>query len=201
MHVAALLLLSLAMPQPQDREASSPRVRAEFRIFSGTEEITASTRLRIMPTGTRDQPTTLAEGTALATDIAAGIYDVQALRLRQGSIVGIRWAERLVVMYYPDEGGRHLEVINFEPGFGALQLRAQKGQLDAYEVAIFPTRDRSKPAASPVDGVGYKLFVVPAGRYDVRIRPAGSVAETEETQWFLDIEVPADRTRIKTIGS
>ena len=86
-------------------------------------------------------------------------------------------------------------------GTSVVSVFIQKGQLDAYEVAIFPTRDRSKPAASPVDGVGYKLFVVPAGRYDVRIRPAGSVAETEETQWFLDIEVPADRTRIKTIGS
>ena len=200
MRTATMLVLSLAAtPHAQDRGAAPSQVRAEFRIFAGAEEITASTRLRIMPTGTRDQPTTLAEGAALATDVTTGIYDVQALRLKQGSIVGIRWAERLVVMYYPDEGGRHLEVINFEPGFGALQLRAQKGQLTAYDVAIFPARDRARPAAAPVDGHDYKLFVVPAGRYDVRVRPVGGASDAEETRWFLDIEVPADRTRIKFV--
>ncbi len=201
MLVAATLLLSLvAAAHAQDREVSPTQVRAEFRIFSGFEEITASTRLRIMATGTRDRPTTLAEGATLGVNLAAGIYDVQALRLQQGSIVGIRWAERLVVMYYPDEGGRHLEVINFQPGFGALQLRAQKGQLTAYDVAIFPARDRNRPAAAPIAGDDYKLFVVPAGRYDVRVRPAGAASEAEETRWFLDIEVPADRTRIKFVG-
>jgi hypothetical protein len=199
MRAAAMLsMLITAMPHAQEPKVPT-RVRAEFRIFSGTEEITASTRLRIMPTGARDQPMALPEGAQLVTDLATGIYDVQALRHRQGAIVGIRWAERLVVMYYPDEGGRHLEVINFQPGFGALQLRAAKGQLDAYEVAIFPARERSKPAASPVDGEDYKLFVVPAGRYDVRVRPAGGAANDEETRWFLDVEVPSDRTRIKVV--
>lgn len=193
-----LLALLAAMPHAQE-PAVPTRVRAEFRIFSGAEEITGSTRLRIMPTGARERPMALPEGPQLVTDLAAGIYDVQALRHRQGAIVGIRWAERLVVMYYPDEGGRHLEVINFQPGYGALQLRAAKGQLDAYDVAIFPARERSKPAALPVDGEDYKLFVVPAGRYDIRVRPAGGASNDEETQWFLDIEVPSDRTRIKVV--
>jgi hypothetical protein len=201
MLAAATLLVSLAAaPHAQQGETAPTQVRAEFRIFSGTEEITASTRLRIMPTGTRERPMALPEGPRLVTEIDAGIYDVQALRHRQGAIVGIRWAERLVVMYYPDEDGRHLEVINFQPGYGALQLRAAKGQLDAYEVSIFPARDRTRPAASPVDGEDYKLFVVPAGRYDIRVRPAGA-STVEEARWLLDIEVPADRTRIKTIGS
>jgi hypothetical protein len=200
MYAAAMLLLSLAATtHAQDRSAPAGPVRAEFRIFSGVEEITASTRLRLMPTGTRDRPTTLAEGATLAADLTAGIYDVQALRLQQGSIVGIRWAERLVIMYYPDEDGRHLEVINFQPGYGALQLRAHKGQLSAYDVAIYPARDRSKPAAAPVAGEGYTLFVVPAGRYDVRVRPAGSVSDAEQARWLLDIEVPADRTRVKFV--
>jgi hypothetical protein len=198
MRAAAMLLLfGVAAPPAQQAEAPPTQVRAEFRIFAGTEEITASTRLRMMPTGARDQPKALPEGPQLVADVPAGIYDVQALRHRQGAIVGIRWAERLVVMYYPDEGGRHLEVINFHPGFGALQLRAAKGQTSAYDVAIFPARERSKPAASPVEGDGYKLFVLPAGRYDVRVRPAGDVSDGEDTRWILDIEVPSDRTRIK----
>jgi hypothetical protein len=199
MHGAVTLFVFLAaLPHAQEPKLPT-QVRAEFRIFSGTDEITASTRLRIMPTGARDRPMALPEGPRLVTDLTAGIYDVQALRHRQGAIVGIRWAERLVVMYYPDEAGRHLEVINFQPGYGALQLRAAKGQLDAYEVAIFPARERSKPAATPVDGEDYKLFVVLAGRYDVRVRPAGGASRDEETRWFLDIEVPSDRTRIKVV--
>ena len=195
---APLIVFLAAVPHAQEPKVPT-QVRAEFRIFSGTEEITASTRLRIMPTGARERPMALPEGPRLVADLAAGIYDVQALRHRQGAIVGIRWAERLVVMYYPDEGGRHLEVINFEPGYGALQLRTANGQLDAYEVAIFPARERSKPAAAPVAGEDYQLFVVPAGRYDVRVRPAGSGSTDEGTRWFLDIEVPSDRTRIKVV--
>ena len=197
-RAATMFLLLAAMPHAQEPKVPT-QVRAEFRVFAGTEEITASTRLRIMPTGARDRPMGIPEGARLVTDLPPGIYDVQALRHRQGAIVGIRWAERLVVMYYPDEGGRHLEVINFQPGYGALQLRAAKGQLDAYEVAIFPARERSKPAAPPLEGEGYKLFVVPSGRYDVRVRPAGGAANDEETRWFLDIEVPSDRTRIKVV--
>src|SRR5918999_2333582 len=110
MFVAAPLLLSLAaMPHAQEHAPLGTEVRAEFRIFSGTEEITSSTRLRIMPTGKRDQPTSVRESATLVAQLTPGIYDVQALHVRQASIVGIHWAERLVLMYYPDEGGRHLE--------------------------------------------------------------------------------------------
>jgi hypothetical protein len=198
MRAAALLLLSLATPHAA-QEAVPQQVRAEFRIFSGTDEITASTRLRIMPTGTRARPTTVAEGAPLVVEVTPGIYDVQALLVQQGSIVSIRWAERLVLMYYPDEQGRHLEVINFQSGFGALQLRGTQRRLDAYDVAIFPAGGRSKPAGSPVDGDEYTLFVIPAGRYDVRIRASGRASDAEAARWLLDIEVPADRTRMKEI--
>ena len=197
MRSAAMLLLSLAaVPHAPQRPA---QVHAEFRIFSGATEITDSTRLRIMPTGTRENPVTVAEGGPLSVELAAGIYDVQAFHLRRGAIASIRWAERLVVMYYPDEGGRHLEVINFESGFGALQLRATNGQLNAYDVAIFPAGNRVSPAAASVTGDDYRLFVVPAGRYDLRVRPAGASDDSEDTHWFLDLEVPPDRTRLKQI--
>lgn len=174
-------------------------VTAEFRVFAGTEEITRHTRLRIMPSGARDQAVTVAEGKDLVTTVEPGIYDVQALRLRPEGIVAIRWAERLVMMKYPDEAGHHLEVINFESGFGALQLRTARKSIAEYEVAVFPAGNRTASVGDPIPGDNYRLFVVKAGRYDLRVRPAGSRSDTQDTRWFLDVEVPADRTRLKQI--
>ena len=192
----AVALLAIPAAYAQDTQAP---VTAEFRVFSGTDEITATTRLRIMATGTREKSSTIQEGKRLVTSVAPGIYDVQALRLRPEGIVAIRWAERLVVMHYPDEGGRHLEVINFQQGYGALQLRAAKGSIEDYVFAVFSTGDRTVPAAEPLQGDGYRLFVVKAGRYDVRVRHAGSQNDAQDTHWMLDVEVPADRTRLKLV--
>ena len=199
---AAALLLSLAAAVHAQEGAVQPRpVQAEFRIFSGTREVTASTRLRVMPTGKRDQAMAVANGKTLATAIPPGIYDVQALLLRNDAVVGIKWAERLVIMYYPDEDGRHLEVINFEPGFGALQVRGGTGATSGYEVVMFPVGDRSTRIDATARGEDYRLFVLPAGRYDLRVRPAGAGDDSDDARWFLDIEVPADRTRMKSVGS
>jgi hypothetical protein len=176
-------------------------VTAEFRIFAGAEEITTTTRLRIMPTGTREKSQTLGEGKRLLATLAPGIYDVQALRLRSEGIVAIRWAERLVIMRYPDEGGRHLEVINFHNGYGALELRPVKGPLGAYDLSVFPAGDRTAAAGEALAGEGYRLFVVKAGRYDIRVRPAAAQKESQDTHWLLEVEVPEDRTRLKVIGS
>jgi hypothetical protein len=196
MRAALLLVLSVSAPV---RAQDPAPVTAEFRVFAGTEEITATTRLRLMPTGEREKASMLAEGKSLSASVTPGIYDVQALRMRPEGIIAIKWAERLVVMHYPDEAGRHLEVINFQPGYGALQLRAVRGPVNAYEVAVFAAGDRAEAAGVPIEGDGYKLFVVKAGRYDVRVRHAGTAADAQDTHWFLDVEVPADRTRMKQI--
>ena len=174
-------------------------VNVEFRVFAGAEEITAATRLRIMPTGTRDAPVTLGEGKRLLAPLTAGIYDVQALRVRSGGIVAIRWAERLVVMHYPDEAGHHLEVINFDDGYGALQLRATKGPIGSYDVAVFPAGDRTTPIGEPAHADDYRLFVLKAGRYDIRVRQAGVRSDDEDGRWLLHVEVPASRTRMKIL--
>lgn len=184
--------LAIAILLAQDTTAP---VTAEFRVFAGSEEITASTRLRIMPTGTREKSLTVREGKGLLTLLAPGIYDVQALRLRPEGIVAIRWAERLVIMHYPDEAGRHLEVINFEPGYGALQVRAAKGPIASYDVVVFSAGDHTNAAGTAIEGDDYRLFVLKAGRYDIRVRHA----EAPEDIWLLGIEVPADRTRMKQI--
>jgi hypothetical protein len=190
-------LVALVLLLVQD--ASAP-VTAEFRVFAGTEEITAATKLRIMPTGTRDKPQAIRDGKRLLTTLTPGIYDVQALRFRPEGIVAIRWAERLVIMQYPDEAGRHLEVINFDSGYGALQLRTAKGSIVDYEVTVFALGDRAAPVAEPIDGEEYRLFVLKAGKYDVRVRPAGPQQAAQDAQWWTDVEVPADRTRLKLIG-
>ena len=186
--------------QQVEPPAAAP-VMAEFRVFAGAVEITQSTRIRVMPTGQRDAAIVLNEGLRLAVPLAPAIYDVQALRLKDGAVTAIKWVERLVVMHYPDEGGRHLQVINFEPGYGALQVRAAEGPIDAYDVAVFAAGERAEAAAGPIEGDGYRLFLLKAGRYDIRVRSAGGSDDPQDTQWFLNVEVPADRTRLKHIGS
>jgi hypothetical protein len=193
---AAASLLIAGTTAGQEPPAPATPVVAEFRVFAGTEEISATTRLRIMPTGARSEASPVG-GPPLRVTVPPGIYDVQALRMRPEGIVGIKWAERLVVMHYPDEGGRHLEVINFEPGYGALQLRASKAPLAGYDIAVFAAGEREAEAAAAVEGDDYRLFILEAGRYDVRVRRAGD--PSQETHWILDVEVPADRTRLKQI--
>jgi hypothetical protein len=91
-------------------------------------------------------------------------------------------------MPYPDEEGRHLEVINFQNGYGALEVRRRDhGPPD---VTVYRSGDRSKPAAQPVRGPGYHLFLLPAGTYDVESRQAGNVS------WETGFDVPLDRTRL-----
>ena len=212
LYLVLPLLLVTVLHAQQLNSPSTSSVLTEFRIFDGTEEITPQARVRVMPSGKRDQAIAVEPGRTLVAELPPGIYDAQAFYTQNGSIVAIRWAERLVVMHYPDEGGRHLEVINFKPGYGALQLRAAKGPISAYDVAVFVSGERGTPAAQPVEPTDYLLFVLPSGRYDIRVRHATSAtpqrasprvgdpaSAAEDIHWFLDIEVPADRTRLKQI--
>jgi hypothetical protein len=128
-------------------------------------------------------------GTSRSVRVAPGIYDAQAIQEQSGRVVNIRWAERLVVMPYPDEEGRHLEVINFTNGYGALQVR-QRGIAGPPDAAIYAPADHENPAGARADGTGYVLFVVLAGRYDVQTRTGGRAT------WHRNIEVPLDRTRL-----
>jgi hypothetical protein len=191
-------LVALLVAPSQAQEPTAP-VIAEFRIFFGADEITATTRLRIMPTGTREKSATLQEGRRLIASVTPGIYDVQALRLRSEGIVAIKWAERLVVVHYPDEGGRHLEVINFQGSYGALQLRAARGSIAAYDITVFEAGERDTPAGELREGEDYRLVVLKAGVYDIRVRHAGTQKDAQDAQWLLNVEVPADRTRLKLI--
>lgn len=189
-------LALLALLTSQDSQAP---VRLEFRVFAGDDEITSTTRVRLRPTGTRSDPVLADEGKRLRATVAPGIYDVQALRMRPEGIVAIRWAERLVIMHYPDEAGGHLEVINFDEEYGALQLRAAKSAIAGYDLGVFPAGDRAAAAPEAAPGDDYRLFILKAGRYDIRVRPAGAADNDAEARWHLDVEVPASRTRMKIV--
>lgn len=191
---APLLFVLLHAQEPVPPTAP---VSVVFRVFDGTTEVTASTRLRVTPAGRRDAPAV--DARVPITSLPAAMYDVQAIRVDDRGVVAVTWGERLAVMHYPDEGGRHLEVINFQPGFGALQLRATSGRLAPSEVAMFRAGDRAAPVGKPIGGDDYVVFVVPTGRYDIRVRHAEH-GGTSDTHWLLGLEVPADRTRLKLIS-
>jgi hypothetical protein len=168
---------------------SAAPLTLRIRVFNGPDEVTTETRVSVFKAGERQTPMAEVRGSGVVeTSVVPGIYDAQAIHEREGRVVNIRWAERLIVMPYPDEGGQHLEVINFRNGFGAIEVRSHTPETP--DVAIFAAGSRQQEAARPSKGPNYALFVVPAGRYDLRVRRG------TETTWHPDIEVPADRTRL-----
>jgi hypothetical protein len=166
-------------------------VTLEVRVFNGSEEVTGQTRVTVHRAGERSDPVArkVAGAGSTGMPVSPGIYDAQAVREHEGRVVNIRWAERLVVMPYPDEHGRHLEVINFTPGYGALEVRAAQGTVPADDVALYPTGQRQEPATARRGGESI-LFVVRAGDYDIQIRRGARSA------WYTKVEVPLDRTRL-----
>lgn len=185
-----VVLLALAVALAE-RGQPQKLLNLEVRVFDGEQEVTPETHITVHRAGERTDP--IAQVTPqtgrLAATVPPGIYDVQAIQERGGRVVNIRWAERLVVMAYPDEGGQHLEVVNFKSGFGALQIRTSQ-PATMPDVTLYLSGVRDKEAATRNEGTGYALFVVSAGRYDILARPSGRPV------WHIDIDVPLDRTRL-----
>jgi hypothetical protein len=174
----------------QETGAGPGTLTLEVRVFNGSEEVTVHTKLTVHRAGDRSEPLVHVTATAgrAATKIPAGIYDVQAIHERDGRVLNIRWANRLVVMPYPDERGHHLEVVNFKNGFGALQVRTLDDTPP--HVSLHEPGQPEKPVATAVAGPVYSLFVVPVGVYDLHVRTPGT------GNWHRGIEVPLDRTRL-----
>jgi len=185
--LALTLVTALAVQDPAANAAR--QLTLEVRVFNGSEEVTGQVRATVHRAGDRGEPLLNAGAglDRLVFRLAAGIYDVQAIHEREGRVLNIRWANRLVVMPYPDEPGHHLEVINFRNGFGALQVRAAGGRPDA---GLYEPGRQDKPAAAPHTAPDYLLFVVRAGAYDLLVRSAGTSA------WHAGVDVPLDRTRL-----
>lgn len=178
MRCATLLLAVAAVLQ------SAGSIALHIRVFDGAEDVTSQARLAVFKGGDRQSPIPAANG---VYTVASGSYDVQVIREQEGKVTGIRWAEGLVVQPYREEAGQHLEVINLQSGYGALEVRGKGSR--APDAGLFAKGAHDKEVAHRIDGDGYALFVVPAGVYDLRLTGAG------ETSWHPGIEVPADRTR------
>jgi len=188
----ALLIVLLLLPSTSASSGQTAQtLLLELRVFNGSEEVTNQTRVFLHRAGDRGTPVAEAGGgpPRIELKVDEGIYDVQAVRERDGQVVNIQWANRLVVMAYPDEAGRHLEVLNFRSGFGALQIRAADGSTPT--VSIHEPSAATKEAAAAVGGAGYSLFVVPAGVYELAVKRGDRPAVRHP-----QIEVPKDRTRL-----
>ena len=191
-HLVLALAIALTTQEPQ------VSLVLDVRAFNGSEEVTGQSRFTVHQAGERQTaltpgPTRMGDGQPVF-QVPAGVYDVQAIHERDGKVVNIRWANRLVVMPYPDEKGQHLEVINFRNGYGALQIRGtgpEEGRVPG--VLLFETGKRTKPVATPHAGRGYALFVVPAGTYDLQVRIGDAVT------WITALEVPLERTRLTVV--
>lgn len=196
----AFVLALLAASGIQATPPAHDRIQLEIRVFFGTEEVTQDTKVNVYPAGRRESALVprLVPGTGHVLSVTPGLYDVQAIRQREGQILNIRWAEQLLVIRYPDEAGAHLQVLNFKFGFGALQLKPYGDALlpADWNAAAFTVGDRTREAGQPLtngrDG-RYSLFVLPAGKYDFLIR------QGSQSTWVADLEVPLDHTRLKQI--
>ena len=186
MQTCVLLALALLTFLPLQQS-----ITLEVRTFDGTADVSDATRVVVHRAAQRDQPVgQINPGARPTLSVPPGIYDAQAMREQTGRLANIRWAERLIVMPYPDENGYHLEVINFQTGYGALEVRGSTGRGPEAEVALYTAADHEKAAAMPVTTSMYALFVVRTGEYDLLVRRGGLSA------WHPRIDIPAGRTRL-----
>ena len=135
-------------------------------------------------------------GAGHLVEVEPGLYDLQIRWRGPDDTVAIEWAEHLSVLRYPDEGGRHIEIVNLQPVFGALLVRPPVAWLETegdWRVSAFLHGGVGRAGFEPAGGTDHRLFILPAGRYDL-VAARGS---TELT--VTNIEVPAQRTRLKLL--
>ena len=178
---------------------SSASVELLVRVFDESEEITTQCVIAVYPADTREAPLVpdLRPGTGYHIEVEPGLYDLQVTWRGPGDSVTVEWATHLSVLRYPDEGGRHVEILNMQPGFGALLVQPPPSWLDTdpdWRVSAFLHGGVGRAGFEPTgDDTDQKLFILPAGRYDL----IASLGETELP--VIDIEVPAQRTRLRLL--
>jgi len=173
---------------------SAPPLALDVRVFRGATEVTRETTVTVYPAGARvnGRPAPLVAGGERRLPLTAGQYDVQLVQHRDGKVSGIAWATLRLLVDYPGEAGRHLEVLNFDKGWGALQIRdaaapvSGSGQWSARLLRMDGTE-----VALGVPGDGYQVLVAPAGAYKVAIARPGAPPRTH------DVEVKANLTYVR----
>lgn len=187
----------------QTPSADLPTIRLEVRVFDGPDDVTHETKVKLYQKGQRASDIPMAaggQGQPITATVPVGFYDAQAIRERaRGESPYIHWGLQWLVQRYPDEYGRHLEVINFKDGYGALQIRPAPNEASSakgWSAVAFAAGDTTKELGKSTAGGDDLLFALPSGRYDIKV-----TLPDKSTQWLRDIDVPADRTRLKTWSS
>lgn len=154
---------------------SAPPLALDVRVFRGATEVTRDTNVTVYPAGNRSGGKRLAQGTSGERQIPlpAGHYDIQLVQQTGGKVTGISWTSLRLLVDYPGEHQRHLEVINFEKGWGALQIRQAGPREDA---TVGWSARLLKPDGTEfgrgVPGDGYQVLVAPAGSYTIEVTRA-----------------------------
>jgi len=200
--VAVVWLVSLAAVAPASLTGDQPApiVRCEFMVFAGAEDVTGETRVRVAPTDGSSPAITVQP--RVPASLAPGLYDVQAVRVQDDRVVAMRRAERVSVERSPEQGALHVQVINFDPRYGALQIRAAAAgaRPPTFEAFAYEPASHDRPVARSIQGTTYALLVVPGGIYDVRIESIPAPDRPRRSDlWLLGVEVSADRSRLKLL--
>lgn len=174
---------------------SAPPLALDVRVFRGSTEVTRETKVTVFAAGSRtnghDVPLTASGERQLP--LQAGQYDLQLVQHQDGKVGGIAWTTLRLLVGYPGENGRHLEVLNFDKSWGAVQLRdagATGARAPAWTARLL--RKDGAEVARSVAGSGYLLLVAPAGTYDIAIAKPGTPVRMH------DVEVKANLTSVRT---
>ena len=182
------LALTTAGAQP------APPLALDVRVFRGAVEVTAETTVTVFPTGTRvnGRAAPIVPSGERQLPLTAGQYDLQLVQQTDGKVSGIAWTTLRLLVAYPGERGRHLEVVNFTKGWGALQIRPERPATDgslAWSARLL--RKDGSEVARGVPGQGYQILVAPAGLYDVAIATPGQPVRLQ------DVEVKENLTYVR----
>ncbi len=174
----------------------APDLALDVRVFRGATEVTADTAVTVYKAGSRTngKPVPQAAGGERRIPLPSGQYDLQLVQQQDGKVIGISWTSLRLLVDYPGEFQQHLEVVNLDRGWGALQIR-QAGARETTKVAWSSRllRADGSEAARAVSGDGYQVLVAPAGTYTVEI------TRSDGTKTRLaNVEVRENLTYVRT---
>lgn len=192
--MTATFLLWLAVVTGGFMQAAPP-LSLHVRVFRGQTEVTRNTTVTAFPAGQRTNGRQLAqtaESRERQLPLAAGQYDLQLVQHEDGKVSGIAWTTLRLLVEYPGEAGHHLEVLNFEKDWGALEVRpGGPHQSGAVSWRARLVRKDGTDVSKGVDGDGYQLVVAPAGTYDLVIEGGPTPTRVE------NVEVKANLTYVR----